>query len=209
MQKGGVGMRDDRKYKKSNQVNEQPMTYEDYAALDDGHRYELAGGILEFMSPAPSVLHQVISFELQKRIADTCEAEYMILYAPVDLILSETEIRQPDLVLIHRSRLHILSKRGIEGPPDIVLEIISPSTLKRDKVEKWKTYAEYRIPEYWMIDASTGVLEQFEWKDGHYEAADVYTGEEPVRSSRVTCLNFSMKDIMEKIQELPESVRNP
>lgn len=110
------------------------MTYNDYALLDDGNRYELVSGKLELMSPAPSVTHQIISFEMQKTIGKSCEADYLILYAPIDVILSDMEVRQPDLVLIDRKHLDIVSNRGIEGAPDIVIEILSTSTLKRDKI---------------------------------------------------------------------------
>ncbi|MBW5446937.1 hypothetical protein GE107_12785 [Cohnella sp. CFH 77786] len=75
------------------------MTYHDYAALDDDNRYELVDGVLELLT-APAVPHQVLSFQLQRRIADTCENEYLILHSPIDVILSPTDVRQPDLVLI-------------------------------------------------------------------------------------------------------------
>lgn len=184
-------------------VREQPMTYDDYAALDDDNRYELVDGQLELMSPAPAVSHQVISFQLQRRIADTCENEFLILYSPVDLILSPTEVRQPDLVLIHRSRLQMITKRGIEGAPDLVVEILSPSTRRRDKIGKLKVYAKYGIPEYWIVDPDSGTLEQYERFEGTYDLTDIYAGEERVRSNRIPCVSFTMGDIMQAIKDLP------
>lgn len=66
------------------------LTYNDYAALDDLNRYELASGQLEMMSPAPTVTHQMVSFEIQKHFAYNCESDYFILNAPIEVILSPT-----------------------------------------------------------------------------------------------------------------------
>jgi Uma2 family endonuclease len=99
--------------KKEKIIREQPLTYDDYAAL------------------------------------------------PEDGILKSTEVRQPDIVMIHRNRLNIITKRGIEGASDLVVEILSPSSIKRDKVSKLKSYAQYKIPEYWIVDPSNGILEQY------------------------------------------------
>src|SRR5690625_482322 len=153
---------DERKQnKKKHVLREQPLTYDDYAALDDGIRYELVNGELELMTPTPTVTHQMISFELQRSLYDSCGNDYFVFYAPVDLILSQTEVRQPDLMLVHRSRMDIITKRGIIGAPDLVVEILSPSTLKRDKLDKLHVYAKYAIPEYWIIEPELAVLEQY------------------------------------------------
>ncbi|ANE45836.1 hypothetical protein SY83_05435 [Paenibacillus swuensis] len=187
----------------NDRTREQHADYEVYASMEDGNRYELVDGMLELMSPGPNLLHQVISFQIQKRIADTCEQEYIILDAPFDLILSPTEVRQPDLAIIHRSRFHILSKRGVEGPPDVVVEILSPSTLKRDKIHKSRTYAAFGIAEYWIVDPLSGSLEQYELKDGLYQLNNVFIGDEPVQSTSMPCLSFTMAAVMKYVEELP------
>jgi Uma2 family endonuclease len=202
---GGRRMEGDRSKDKSFVIREQPTTYDDYASLDDGNRYEVVDGTLELMSPGPNLNHQVISFQIQKRLAETCEQNYLVLYAPIDLILSPTEVRQPDLVMIHRSRLHILSRRGIEGPPDLVVEILSPGTLRRDKIGKMKTYARFRIPEYWIVDPVGGSLERYELDETEerYSLTDIFIGEETVRSSRIACVSFQMSGVMKALKELP------
>src|SRR5690554_5285381 len=134
-------MSNNRHKNKAQLIREHGWTYEDYAALDDGNRYELVDGRLELMSRGPSVSHQWISSEMQFIIKQSCNEEFVILVSPIDLILSEREVRQPDLLLVHRSRLHILKKHGIVGVPDLVVEILSPSTIKRDKIDKSRTYA--------------------------------------------------------------------
>ncbi|SFA90382.1 Endonuclease, Uma2 family (restriction endonuclease fold) [Lentibacillus halodurans] len=185
-------------------LKETGLTYDDYAAIDDGNRYELAGGKLELMSPAPLVNHQMISFELQKRLSQSCEGDYIILYAPVDLILSTDEVRQPDIVLIHRERKHLMRKRGIEGAPDLVIEILSPSTLKRDKIDKLDIYARYKIPEYWIVEPNTGMLEQYILIGHQYDISNVFYDDEPISSPNMTCVSFAMKDIMDNVPELKD-----
>lgn len=187
---------------KSHKIKESGLTYDDYLALDDGNRYELANGILELMSPTPSVIHQLISFEMQKIIARNCETDYIILYAPVDVILSATEVRQPDIVLVHRKRFNIISKRGIEGAPDLVVEILSPSSLKRDKIDKIKAYAHYKIPEFWIVEPELGILEQHILNNGRYELINIFQKSKMVTSPNISCVSFTMAEIMDKIPQL-------
>lgn len=183
-------------------IRESGLTYDDYASLDDGNRYELAGGQLELMSPAPTLTHQMVSSEMYETIVHSCKEDYIILYAPVDVILSETEVRQPDIVLVHRERMQILSNRGIEGAPDLVIEILSPSTLKRDKIDKLKTYAYYNIPEYWIVEPEIGVLEQYTLNEERFELINIFHENEPVSSSNVPCVDFTMGEVMKNIPKL-------
>jgi Uma2 family endonuclease len=192
--------------KKPGIIREQPLTYDDYAALpDDGNRYELVNGVLEMMTPSASSNHQLISYQIQKRVSQTCESEYFIIYAPLDVILSPVEVRQPDLVMIHRNRVDIITKRGIVGAPDLVVEILSPSSIKRDKVGKIKSYAQYAIPEYWIVDPTNGALEQYVLKAHAYDLIEVYTEDEQIQSNHIQCVSFSMNEIMSKIPDLPDS----
>ncbi|MGY0693281.1 Uma2 family endonuclease [Virgibacillus sp. FSP13] len=184
-------------------IKESNLTYDDYAAVDDGNRYELVKGQLELMSPAPTVTHQLVSFEMQKTIAQSCETDYIILNAPVDVILSQTdEVRQPDLVLIHRNRVNILSNRGVEGAPDLVVEILSPSSLKRDKIDKLKTYEHYKVPEYWTVEPISGILEEYILNEGRYELFNIFQGDEPVASPTIPCVSFTMANILDNIPEI-------
>ncbi|WP_407272487.1 Uma2 family endonuclease [Radiobacillus sp. PE A8.2] len=187
---------------KSNKLKENGLTYDDYASLDDDNRYELVGGHLELLSPAPTVIHQLVSSEMHKIITASCELNYITLYAPIDVILSSTEVRQPDLVLVDRQRMSILSKRGIEGAPDLVIEILSPSTIKRDKLDKLKTYAFYQIPEYWIVDPEVGILEAYTLNQKRYQLTNIFQGTELVTSPTITCVSFTMDAIMKNIPKL-------
>jgi len=86
-------------------VKESPVTYEMYANMeDDGNRYEISDGVLELLSPTPSTIHQMIRTELQFSLYRSCQDDFIIIQAPLDFILSDTEVRQPDLLMIHHSR---------------------------------------------------------------------------------------------------------
>lgn len=193
----------DGKKKQPDQIKEHPITYETYAALpDDGNRYELVDGVLELMSPSATSQHQIASFEIQRKLADSCEADYMILSAPLDVILSPTEVRQPDLIMLHRSRLNLLTKRGVEGAPDLVVEILSPCSLRRDKISKMTSYARYGIPEYWIVDPQNGALEQYLLNGQSYGLHQIYIEDDPVSSPNIPCISFTIRDIMSKIPDL-------
>lgn len=185
-------------------IKETSLTYDDYAALDDGNRYELVDGQLELMTPAPTVTHQMVSYEMQKMIARNCEESYLILHAPVDVILSKHEVRQPDIVVIARKWLEIVTKRGVEGAPNLVIEILSPSTLKRDKIDKLKTYATYQINEYWIVEPEQGILEQYVLQSDRYDLVNVYHGSDLVTSPYLSCISFTMAEIMKNIPELKD-----
>lgn len=175
------------------------MTYELYAAMpDDGRRYEIIEGTMEMMSPGPSTTHQAVSGELEFIMKQSCKSDYVIYDAPLDVILSQTTVLQPDILMIHRSRLHIVTNRGIEGPPDLVVEIVSPGSRKRDKVDKMNTYAKHSIPEYWIVDIEARTLEQYHLLGDRYEMYNLYEGDEIVTSDKLPCVSFVLSDIFKE-----------
>ncbi|GAA0368241.1 Uma2 family endonuclease [Bacillus horti] len=197
--------------KRKTKVKENSLTYHDYANLsNDGNNYELVDGALELMTPSPTPKHQLVSFYMQKVLTDSCLSYYIVLSSPVDLILSDTEVRQPDLVMVHRDRISMISKRGIEGVPDLVVEILSPHSVKRDKQSKLKSYAKHQIPEYWIVDPANEALEQYMLTNNekskaerHYELINVYDRTETVQSERLSCVSFTVAQIVEPASELP------
>ncbi|MBO8155851.1 MAG: Uma2 family endonuclease [Bacillaceae bacterium] len=187
------------KKRKKDEVKEEGLTYEDYANLpDDGQRYELVNGTLEMLAPAPSSEHQVISNNLSAVINQSCRFDYFILDAPIDLILSNHEVRQPDLVMIHMERRHIITRRGIEGAPDLVVEILSPSTAMNDKKSKWETYARFGVNEYWIVDPVHRTVEQhvLHGEKSKYDLNEVYGKEEDtITSPHISCLSIPVKEV--------------
>ncbi|WP_127587440.1 Uma2 family endonuclease [Paenibacillus koleovorans] len=183
------------------QVKEQEVTYEIYAAMpDDGKRYEIIDGSLMLMSPGPSTNHQFVSGELEFLLRQSCKSEYVIFDAPLDVILSKVDVFQPDLVMIHRSRMQIVTSRGIEGPPDLAVEIVSPGSRSRDKVIKMKSYAKYGVEEYWVVDTESRTLEQYRLLDSPiYELHAVFERDDPVASDKLPCVSFTVSDIFKEL----------
>jgi Uma2 family endonuclease len=158
------------------------LTYEDYAALpDDGRRYEIHEGELS-VTPAPGTPHQQISSNLYVILRAHVDAgpRGLILYAPVDVILSNTTVVQPDIVYIDPPHAGIVSRRGFEGPPTLAIEIISPSTPRIDRVRKLQLYAQYRVPYYWIVDPDARTIEAYELAGGTYRRVATAGGAEPV-----------------------------
>ncbi|TCS81816.1 Uma2 family endonuclease [Tepidibacillus fermentans] len=180
-------------------IKEESLTYEDYSKLpEDGSHYELVNGKLELMAPAPTAEHQIISSNLIAMINQHCRLDYFILYAPIDLILSNAEVRQPDIVMIQRNRRDIITRRGIEGAPDLIVEILSPSTALKDKKNKRKTYAYFGIKEYWIVDPLHRTIEQnlLNPEKHQYDLYEVFGGdEETITSPLIPCLSISVKEI--------------
>jgi Uma2 family endonuclease len=192
--------------KKNHIVRERPLTYDDYANLpDDGNRYELVDGVLELMSPAPTSQHQMISHEIEEKLKQTCQKDYVIFHAPIDVILTDTITRQPDVVLVHYDRFsQVVRKRGIVGVPDLIVEILSPSSVKRDRESKMRSYEKCGVPEYWIVDPANEALEQYVLDGDRYPLPKIYESEDTVQSDRVQCASFTMKEILENIPEIPE-----
>lgn len=144
-----------------------PYRASDYERLDEGAPYELIRGRL-VMSPCPTPLHQILSgvlFEILSKAAQTKGG--VAMYAPMDVCFSDDTILQPDLLFVANERRQIITKH-VEGAPDLVVEILSPSTGRRDKTEKLDLYAKYGVPEYWIVDPATQVIEFLLLNDGKY-----------------------------------------
>lgn len=136
-------------------------TYDDYCLMpDDRNRYEIIDGEL-IVSPSPTVTHQKVSKRLLHAIMLHVESTGagIVFAAPLDLILSSTRVVQPDLVVIRPERRSLITERGIEGGPDLIIEIISPSTERTDRELKRKLYAAEGVTEYWLVDPRAHTME--------------------------------------------------
>jgi len=175
-------------------AKESPVTYEMYANMeDDGNRYEVIDGVLEAMSPSPTATHQSILVELLDALRQTCKSDYLVYVAPLDVILSDTNVVQPDALMIHRGRQSIVTARGIEGAPDLVAEILSLYSRKRDRLRKMAAYEKHGVPEYWIVDPEARTLERYRLnEDDKYEMTDVFEGDEQVASDKLPCVSFAV-----------------
>ena len=129
------------------------LTYDRmHAAPDDGLRRELLGGDL-YVSPAPSPEHQSIVAELVSILLVYAKRHGGRAYpSPVDVVFSEVDAVQPDVVYVSRERLSIVGAKNLQGAPSLLVEVMSPSSSDIDPGRKLTTYARYGVPEYWIVD---------------------------------------------------------
>jgi Uma2 family endonuclease len=148
------------------------------------------------LSPAPSPLHQIITgniFSILKDFALRQQAK--VFFSPIDLILSESIVLQPDLVFISNKKKEIITNIGIEGVPDLLVEVLSPSNSFIDRVTKKEIYAAHGIPELWLVDPQSKQLEiylpQIE------QAIKIYREDEVVMAETLPTLSFTLSSIFE------------
>jgi Uma2 family endonuclease len=137
-------------------------TYEDYAALPEGAPYQLIEGEL-VMSPAPTVRHQRIIGNLYWLLTNWVRQRKtgMVLLAPVDVILSNEDTVQPDLVFVSNTRRNRIAAEGIRGGPDLCVEVLSPHSREMDRRTKRKLYARHEVLEYWIVDPEPRTIELY------------------------------------------------
>lgn len=146
------------------------LTYRDYEALpNDGRHHEILDGALA-VTPAPNPYHQDVLANLHELVRHHVRSRALgrVFFAPVDVILSDTTVVQPDLVYLDSERAQRVSGRGIEGPPTLVVEVLSPSTAAIDRGDKLRIYARYGVPYYWIVDIDARVIDVHELADGAY-----------------------------------------
>lgn len=129
------------------------LTYQDYARTPEGEIWELIDGE-KFMPPSPGAAHQKIDMRLGSRLHSFVDDRDLgeVYSAPFDVVLSDLDVVQPDLLFVSRERLHIITAANVRGAPDLVVEIRSPSTGNRDWTIKRDLYARYGVKEYWVVD---------------------------------------------------------
>lgn len=137
------------------------LTYHDYQLLpDDGKRYEIIDGDL-YMTPAPVTRHQIIAMRLSHALMTYLETHPVgiVLAAPCDVLLSDVDILQPDLLVVLKNGTARITDKNVQGPPDLVIEILSPGTAGRDRDLKRKRYEHFGVREYWLVDPDQNTVE--------------------------------------------------
>jgi Uma2 family endonuclease len=141
-------------------------TYREFAQLpDDGNRYEVIAGEL-YVTPAPGSIHQKIVTNLIKLLGPFVENHGLgELVLGIDVLFAEGDYLEPDLVFVRHDREEIIQKRGSEGSPDLVIEVLSDSTAARDRGLKRERYALYGVPEYWVLDPDARQIEVYRLRE--------------------------------------------
>lgn len=149
------------------------FTYEDYLLFpDDGKRHELIDGE-HHMTPAPSIKHQRVSINLSTALMNHLKKKRIgeVYAAPCDVLLSDLDVIQPDLLYVSAARASIVTEKHIQGAPDLVIEILSETTRKMDEVVKRKLYERYGVREYWVVDPELETVKVYRMTDAGYVRA--------------------------------------
>lgn len=156
-------------------------TWTDYIELPGDQRWEILGGKLYNMSPGPSTRHQQVSVELTVQIHRALRSgDCRVFAAPIDVKLSDQDVVQPDILVVCDPSQ--ILENYIEGPPKLVIEILSPSTQAHDRVRKMRLYAKSGVQEYWLVQPEAQTLEIFHLRDGLYTVAATCTKDESLTS---------------------------
>ncbi len=162
-----------------------PMTYAEYALLpQDRNRYEVLDGEL-FMTPSPTYRHQVAAFELASILRNHVARHGLgrVLVAPMDVVLSETNIVQPDILFLRADRVPSGDAANIRVAPDLVVEVVSPSSIAEDREHKKAVYARHGVFHYWIVDPEARTLEMYSLAGASYALAAEYAGDASATSS--------------------------
>lgn len=180
----------------------QKFAYRDFLAWDDQERWELIDGSPYNMTPAPSPEHQRICGELFFQIRSYLQGkECQVFFAPFDVRLAEpneseeacSNVVQPDLLVICDPAK--IDEKGCKGAPDLVIEILSPATVKKDLTIKRKLYERFQVKEYWIVDPANQYIQVYQLQDGKYQPAVVYDQEEQVRFSIFADLSIDLREL--------------
>jgi Uma2 family endonuclease len=165
-------------------VTKAKYTYEDYLNTPEGERYELIDGELILVA-SPNEGHQFASVNLVSLMNPHAKDRDLgwVFHAPFDIVFSDTEVVQPDIMFISKEREDIRTPANVRGAPDLVVEILSPSSLGRDWGYKRELYAKYGVKEYWIADPVHKMVSVMLLRDGVLELAGAYVEGDTVVST--------------------------
>lgn len=175
-----------------------PHRRKDYEALPDEPRCELIFGRF-YVSPSPTSLHQAIVLHLARLLDDIAAASGgLALIAPLDVALAEHSVVQPDVIYLtagHRDR----AGQRVEGPPDLLVEVLSPGTARRDRGEKLRLYAESGVREYWIVDPAERQIEFLVNEGGRFVVA--LPADREYRSPALAELRLDLVELWQAVAE--------
>jgi Uma2 family endonuclease len=176
------------------------FTYEDYALLPEDRRYEVIDGEL-FPTPAPTLFHQAVSERIGHRLREHLRrtGAGVMFYAPCDVVLSTHDVVQPDILVVTTERRAILSDKFVAGAPDLIVEVLSPSTESRDRVAKAKRYAAFGVREMWLVDPAAKTIEVLVNAGDGFRRDSLDAEGDTVRSAILSGLEFPAAPVFRPI----------
>jgi Uma2 family endonuclease len=175
--------------------NPQHYTVSDYATWNDNQRYELLHGRVHAMAPAPTLQHQAISRNLSFEVIHFLKpkAKCQIFYAPIDVYLSDDTVVQPDIIVVCDPAK--LASKGCVGAPDLIVEILSPSTSKTDWKAKYQLYEQVGVREYWIVNPDDQLVHVFSLLNSKFQLDGTYTAEDAVKIGIFDDITIDLKNV--------------
>lgn len=172
------------------------FTYEDYRHTPEDKRYELIDGEL-ILAASLRRVHQRTEIRLGNRIYTFVEAYDLgeVYTAPFDVVLSDTDVVQPDLLFVSKERLHIIDDDNVRGAPDLVIEILSPSTAGRDRTVKRTLYAKHGVKEYWLVDTDARNITVMSLGEQGYKIMGIYGEGHTLTSPTLDSFTLNLNEI--------------
>ncbi|MCC6545426.1 MAG: Uma2 family endonuclease [Nitrospirae bacterium] len=172
------------------------LTYNEYFNLPDEKRYELMDGDL-YMVPAPDFYHQIVSRNIEFALWSFVKKKMLgeVVDAPVDVVLSEEDVLQPDIIYISNERRGIVTEKNVSGPPDLVIEILSPSTKERDRLVKRSLYALHGVKEYWIVDPAAQSIEVMHLINKVFDLYGIFSLEDTLTSPLIEGFLLPLKEV--------------
>jgi len=164
--------------------------------LDENFYYELINGNI-VKKQAPKPLHQRASMRLSKLLSNFVDEKQIgeMFASPIDVFFDDYNNTQPDLLFIKKERSFIVTNNDVEGAPDLIIEILSPSTQRTDKREKYKLYQEFGVQEYWIVDPNNKSIDVFSLENNRYENLFVATDNETIQSQVLEGFSLEVSQI--------------
>jgi Uma2 family endonuclease len=172
------------------------FNYHDYLQLPEDKRYEILDGEL-YVVPAPNTRHQRLAKRLLGALDRYVSGKTLgeVFVAPYDVLLSDENVVQPDIVFVRQERFAIIREANLAGAPDIAIEILSPGTRQKDLAIKRKIYARFGVQEYWIVDPDAATVEILAWKESEYETVGIYRESDRLSSPLVPDLDLPLSDL--------------
>lgn len=172
-------------------------TYADYEKLPEGAPYQLIGGDL-IKEPSPVPYHQMVSIRIVFELVKFVEERDLgiVLDAPMDVYLSDTEVYQPDIMFISKDRMNIIGEKNIEAAPDLVVEILSPSSAYYDLRHKMHVYETSGVREYWVVDPIEKGVEIYQNINGEFKLFNKALSSGLIRSALLEGFTVELEKVL-------------
>ncbi len=170
-------------------------TYQDYASWDDDECWELIDGLPYNMSPAPRIKHQDISGNFFGYLYNHLEGKMCKVFHPqTDVVLSDYDVVQPDvLVVCDKTKI---TELNIQGAPDLIIEVLSPTTKHKDRWLKRKLYEKHAVKEYFLVDPDDETVERYALQEnGRYDQSEIFDKSQTLKLTSLSGIEIPLEEM--------------